>query len=267
MLLGLIEGWTEFFPISSTGHLIVAAELIGFEAQNAQVFEVVIQLGAILAVLWVYRARFAAMLRNLDRPGAEQRLTCNLILAFVPAALVGFFAIGPIKRYLFNAPSVGLALLLGGALILWVEARPRVARVLSVDQIGWRDALKVGCAQILALVPGTSRSGATIIGGLLFGLERRAATEFSFFLALPTMLAATAYDVYRHHALFSSQDLPVFTAGFVMAFVSALLAVRVLIRFVGAHSFKAFAWYRIGFGSLILASWQLDWIAWNLQAI
>jgi undecaprenyl-diphosphatase len=263
LFLGLVEGLTEFFPISSTGHLIVAADLIRFDAHGAKVFEVVIQLGAILAVLWVYRSRFGDMLRGLKHNRSAQRFACNLGLAFLPAALLGFFAIKSLKAYLFNAPCVGVALVLGGFIILWVEHQRPIARVHRVDDMRWGDALKVGCAQILALIPGTSRSGATIIGGMLFGLERRAATEFSFFLAVPTMFAATLYDVYKNADLFTWADLPVFATGFIVAFFSALLAVRGLIRLIGSHAFNVFAWYRIGFGSLIIASWHFDWISWG----
>jgi undecaprenyl-diphosphatase len=195
---------------------------------------------------------------------SEQRAALNLALAFAPAAVAGVLAIKPIKTYLFNGPCVGAALVLGGLVILWVEHQRPAVRITRVDDMSWRDALKVGCAQILALIPGTSRSGATIIGGMLFGLERRTATEFSFFLAIPTMFAATLYDIYKNHDQFSRSDLPVFAVGLIAAFVSALLAVRGLIRFVSAHSFNAFAWYRIGFGLLILMSWHFDWIRWSI---
>lgn len=264
LVMGVVEGLTEFFPISSTGHLIVAADLIRFDAHGAKVFEVVIQLGAILAVLWVYRARFISMFAGLARQPDARSFALNLILAFLPAAVVGFLFIKPIKAHLFNAPSVGVALVLGGLVILWVERRQLMVRVHTVDSMSWRDALKVGCAQVLALIPGTSRSGATIIGGMLFGLDRRAATEFSFFLAVPTMFAATLYDVYKNYALFTRSDLPVFVVGFIAAFISALLAVRGLIRYVSGHSFNAFAWYRIGFGLLILASWHFGWVNWSM---
>lgn len=263
LVMGLVEGLTEFFPISSTGHLIVAGDLIRFDAHGAKVFEVVIQLGAILAVLWLYRARFISMLAGLAREADARSFALNLILAFLPAAIVGFLFIKPIKAHLFNAPSVGAALVLGGLVILWVERRQLRVRVHTVDNMTWRDALKVGCAQVLALIPGTSRSGSTIIGGMLFGLDRRAATEFSFFLAVPTMFAATLYDVYKNYSLFTASDLPVFAVGFLAAFVSALLAVRGLIRYVSGHSFNAFAWYRIAFGLLILASWHYGWVHWS----
>ena len=262
LLLGLVEGLTEFFPISSTGHLIVVGDLIRFDSHAAKVFEVVIQLGAILAVLWVYRARFISTLGGLRHDVAARRFSVNLLLGFLPAAAVGFVAVKLIKAYLFNAPSVGAALVVGGLIILWVERHPVPVRVRSIDSMSALDAFKVGCAQVLALIPGTSRSGATIIGGMLFGLDRRAATEFSFFLAVPTMIAATVYDVYKHWSLFALGDLPVFAIGFVAAFVSALLAVRGLIRYVSGHSFNAFAWYRLVFGALILLSWHFDWINW-----
>jgi len=264
ILMGLVEGLTEFFPISSTGHLIVVGDLIRFDAHGAKVFEVVIQLGAILAVLWVYRARFTRMLRGLTRQRAEQQFALNLVLGFLPAAVVGLIAVKAIKSYLFNGPCVGAALVLGGLVILWVERHPPRVRVTQVGQLSPLDAFKVGCAQVLALIPGTSRSGATIIGGMLFGLERRVATEFSFFLAVPIMFAATLYDVYKNYRLFNWGDLPIFSLGFLMAFISALLAVRGLIRFVGGHSFTGFAWYRIAFGLLILASWHFNWIAWTI---
>jgi len=263
LLMGVVEGLTEFFPISSTGHLIVFADLIRFDSQNAKVFEVAIQLGAILAVLWVYRSRFTAMFCGLTRDPIARSSVLNLFLAFLPAAVIGFFAIKVIKAYLFNAVSVATALIVGGVIILWVERRQRQVRVASVEGMSWRDALKVGFAQALAMIPGVSRSGATIIGGMLMGIERRAATEFSFFLAVPTMFAATLYDVYKNHALIHSADLPMFAVGFIAAFVSALLAVRGLIQYVSRHSFSAFAWYRIAFGLVILASWHFGWMVWS----
>jgi undecaprenyl-diphosphatase len=263
LLMGLVEGLTEFFPISSTGHLIVVADLIRFDAQNAKVFEVAIQLGAILAVLWVYRARFASMFTGLAGDAQARSAVLNLFLAFLPAAGIGFFAIKVIKAYLFNAVSVATALVVGGVIILWVERRQRPVRVASVDAMCWQDAVKVGFAQALALIPGVSRSGATIMGGMLFGVERRAATEFSFFLAVPTMFAATLYDVYKNYALIHRADLPLFALGFIAAFASALIAVRGLIHYVSRHSFSVFAWYRIVFGLLILASWHFGWVVWS----
>ncbi|SMF55296.1 undecaprenyl-diphosphate phosphatase [Pseudogulbenkiania subflava] len=262
LLMGVVEGLTEFLPISSTGHLIVAGDLINFHSETSAVFEVVIQLAAILAVVWEYRARFIGVAENLGRDVSAQRFVFNLLLAFLPAAIIGFLFIKVIKLYLFNAVSVALAFIIGGLVILLVEREERRAQVHSVDAMTGRDALKVGLAQVFALIPGTSRSGATIIGGMLFGLDRKVATEFSFFLAVPTMFAATIYDVYKHRALFALSDGPVFAVGFVAAFFSAFLAVRGLIRYVSGHNFNAFAWYRIGFGVLILLTWKMGWVDW-----
>lgn len=262
LLMGIVEGLTEFLPISSTGHLIVAGDLINFHTETSAVFEVVIQLGAILAVVWEYRARFLGVAENLGREASAQRFVINLLLAFLPAAIIGFLFIKVIKLYLFNAVSVALAFIVGGLVILLVERKDRHAQVHSVDAMTWKDALKVGMAQVFALIPGTSRSGATIIGGMLFGLDRKVATEFSFFLAVPTMFAATLYDVYKHRELFALSDVPVFSVGFVAAFFSAFLAVRGLIRYVSGHNFNAFAWYRIAFGGLILLTWKMGWVDW-----
>ncbi|CUA81695.1 MULTISPECIES: undecaprenyl-diphosphate phosphatase [Gulbenkiania] len=263
LLLGIVEGLTEFFPISSTGHLIVVGDLIGFNSDSGKVFEVVIQLGAILAVLWEYRARFLSAAAGIGRDPQANRFVFNLFVAFLPAALCGFLFIKAIKAHLFNAPSVAMALIVGGVILLMVERKTWVARVHSVDDMTWKDALKVGIAQIAALVPGTSRSGATIIGGMLSGLDRRTAAEFSFFLAVPMMFAATVYDVYKNWALFSSADLPVFAVGFAAAFVSAFFAVRGLIRYVSQHTFEAFGWYRIVFGVLILLTGHFGWVTWQ----
>ncbi|AXT48143.1 undecaprenyl-diphosphate phosphatase [Chromobacterium rhizoryzae] len=264
LLLGIVEGGTEFFPISSTGHLIVVGDLIGFQ-NNADVFEVVIQLGAILAVVWEYRQRFLGVAQGaLQRDAQSLRFISNLLVAFLPAAVIGFFAIKAIKHYLFNPLTVALALVVGGIIILLVERRQRVPRVNSVDAMSWQDALKVGVAQVFAMVPGTSRSGSTIIGGMLFGLDRKVATEFSFFLAVPTMFAATFYDVYKHWHQFTAADVPVIGVGFIAAFISAFFAVRGLIRYVSSHNFNAFAWYRIVFGLVILATWQLGWVDWSV---
>lgn len=261
LLLGIVEGLTEFLPVSSTGHLIVVGDLIGFH-NDGKVFEIAIQLGAILAVVLAYRERFVWVVQGLVRDAGAQRFAGQLLLAFLPAAVVGFFAIKTIKAYLFNPISVACALVLGGLIILWVERTPREARVHAVDDMSWGDAFKVGCAQVLAMIPGTSRSGATIIGGMLFGLDRKVAAEFSFFLAVPTMVAATAYDLFKHRDLLSWDALPTFAVGFVAAFVSALLAVRALVRFIGNHTYEVFAWYRIAFGLVILATWYWGWVSW-----
>nr|WP_203525726.1 undecaprenyl-diphosphate phosphatase [Crenobacter caeni] len=267
LLLGIVEGLTEFLPVSSTGHLIVVGDLINFDGSTGQVFEVVIQLGAILAVVWEYRVRFTRIgCGLLGRDPAAVNFVGKLLIAFLPSAVVGFFAIKAIKFYLFNPVCVALALIVGGLIILWAEKRQRDVppRVHDVDQMGALDALKVGVAQVFAMVPGTSRSGATIIGGMLFGLDRKVATEFSFFLAVPTMFAATFYDVYKNWALFSAADIPVFAVGLVSAFVSAFVVVRWLVRFVSGHTFNAFAWYRIAFGLIILATWQFGWVSWSM---
>jgi undecaprenyl-diphosphatase len=263
LLLGIIEGLTEFLPISSTGHLIIAGQLLGFTDDKAKVFEIAIQLAAILAVVWEYRRRLAHVLVSMTREPVSQRFALNLIVAFMPAAVIGLLFVKQIKTYLFHPLVVATALVVGGVLILWAERRKHVVRVQTVDEMRWQDALKVGFAQVLAMIPGTSRSGATIIGGLFFGLSRRAATEFSFFLAIPTMFAATLYDVYKHRELFSLSDIPMFAVGGVASFVSAFLCVRWLLRYVSSHDFTPFAWYRIVFGLVILLTAYtgvIDWI-------
>jgi len=262
-ILGIVEGLTEFLPVSSTGHLIIAADLLGFTDQRAKVFEIAIQLAAILAVVWEYRAKIAEVLLGLmSQPGAR-RFALNLLIAFLPSAVLGLLFAGDIKQYLFNPITVATAFIVGGLLILWAERRDHRVRVLSVDAITWKDALLVGFAQSLAMIPGTSRSGATIIGGLFVGLERRTATEFSFFLAIPTMFAATFYDVYKHRDLLSLGDLPLFLVGGVTSFVSAFLAVRGLLRYISRHDFSVFAWYRIAFGIVVLATASTGMVSWS----
>ena len=263
VVLGIVEGLTEFLPISSTGHLIIAGQLLGFGGEKAKVFEIFIQSGAMLAVVWEYRARFAGVLLGLGRDPAARRFAINLAVAFLPAALLGLAFASLIKQHLFYAVPVAAAFIVGGLIILWVERYPRPARVQSVDEMTWLDALKVGLAQCVALVPGTSRSGATIIGGMLFGLSRRAATEFSFFLAVPTLIAAGAYDLYKHRALLEAADFGVFTVGFVVSFVSAFLCVRWLLRYVTSHDFSAFAWYRIVFGAVVLVTAWSGLVNWT----
>jgi undecaprenyl-diphosphatase len=262
-ILGVVEGLTEFLPISSTGHLIIAGQLLGFGGEKAKVFDIVIQSGAMLAVVWEYRARFGKVLAGLASDAAARRFVLNLAVAFLPAALLGLAFAGAIKQHLFNAVAVAIAFIAGGFIILWVERKPRRARIESVDDMTWQDALKVGFAQAFALVPGTSRSGATIIGGMLFGLSRRAATEFSFFLAVPTLVAAGAYDFYKHRALFEASDLGMFSVGFVMSFASAFLCVRWLLRYIATHDFTAFAWYRIAFGLIVLATGYAGVVSWS----
>ena len=266
IIMGLVEGFTEFLPISSTGHLIVAGSLLNFTGEKVKVFEIAIQAGAILAVMWEYRQRIGTVLAGLGSDAKAQKFALNLIIAFMPAAILGLIFSKKIKAVLFAPVPVALAFIVGGVIILWVERRnklrPVATRIDSVDDMSMLDALKVGCAQAFALIPGTSRSGATIIGGMLFGLSRKAATEFSFFLAIPTLLAATVYSVYKDRALLSAADLPLFGIGGIAAFVSAFLCVRWLLRYISTHDFSAFAWYRIAFGAVILSSFYYNWIIW-----
>lgn len=264
LVMGVVEGLTEFLPISSTGHLILAGSLIGFTGEKAKVFNLAIQSGAMLAVIWEYRRRFAAALAGARHDPVARRFLANLAIAFMPAAVLGLALGSTIKAWLFQPVPVAIAFIAGGVVILWVERRGYAARVDDVDAMDWRDALKIGCAQAFALIPGTSRSGATIIGGMLFGLSRRAATEFSFFLAVPTLMAAGAYDVWKQRALLAVSDLPHFAVGFVTAFLSAFLCIRWLIRYVASHDFTPFAWYRIVFGGVVLiTAWTglVDWAA------
>jgi len=263
IILGIVEGLTEFLPVSSTGHLILAGQLLGFNDDKGKVFEIAIQFAAILAVVWEYRARLAHTLTSITSEAVSQRLAINLIVAFLPAAVLGFLFLKQIKAHLFNPIVVASAFIIGGLLILWAERRQHVIHAESLDDMTWRDALKVGFAQALSMIPGTSRSGATIIGGLFFGLSRRAATEFSFFLAIPTMFAATLYDVYKHRDLFSVDDIALFAVGGTVSFISAFLAVRGLIRFISRHDFTVFAWYRIAFGVIVLISANMGWVDWG----
>ena len=262
-ILGVVEGVTEFLPISSTGHQIIVADLIGFAGERAMAFNIIIQLGAILAVVWEFRRKIIEVVVGLSRVPKAQRFTANLLIAFLPAVILGVSFADLIHQYLFNPITVAAALIVGGVIMLWAERREHVIHAESVDDMTWKHALKVGCAQCLAMVPGTSRSGATIIGGLLFGLSRKAATEFSFFLAMPTMVGAAVYSGYKYRELFLPADLPVFAIGFVISFIFAMIAVRALLKFIGNHSYASFAWYRIGFGLLILATWQLHLIDWS----
>jgi undecaprenyl-diphosphatase len=252
VVMGVVEGITEFLPISSTGHLILTAAWLDFwTVEKRGVFEVAIQLGAILSVCYQYRERLWGVVTQLGQAG-PQRFVLNVLVAFMPAALLGFFFLSTLKLYFFNPTSVAIALVVGGVVILWAERRQTPIRVHTVDDMRLQDAFKIGLAQCLALIPGTSRSGATIIGGLLFGLSRTAAAEFSFFLAIPTMFAATLYDSYKHRELFALADLPIFAIGFVVSFLVALLVIRALMRFISQHDFTVFAWYRIAFGLAIL---------------
>jgi undecaprenyl-diphosphatase len=267
LMLGIVEGLTEFLPVSSTGHLIVAGSLAGYTGDQAKTFEIVIQAGAILAVCWEFRAKLVAVLRGLFTDDAAQRFAANLFVAFLPAAILGLAFGKMIKVHLFAPIPVACAFVVGAFVIVWVERwhrrRPGTARITSIDDMRWTDALKVGCAQALALVPGTSRSGATIIGGMLFGMSRVAATEFSFFLAIPTLFAATGYSLWKDASLLSAQSLPAFGVGFAASFVSAFACVRWLIRYVAHHDFIPFAWYRIAFGGVILVTAYAGLVKWD----
>jgi undecaprenyl-diphosphatase len=266
VIMGLVEGFTEFLPISSTGHLILAGSLLNFTDERAKVFDIAIQAGAILAVMWEYRERIARVLSGLVSDRRQQKFAINIVVAFLPAAVLGLLFNKAIKAKLFAPLPVALAFIAGALVILWAERRHKNLagshRVETVDDMTLADALKVGCAQAFALIPGTSRSGATIIGGMLFGLSRKAATEFSFFLAIPTLLAATAYSVIKERASLSATDLPLFGIGGLAAFVSAFLCVRWLLRYISSHDFTAFAWYRIVFGVVVIASAHFGWVMW-----
>jgi undecaprenyl-diphosphatase len=254
LILGIVEGLTEFLPVSSTGHLILAGDLLGFAHPGRDVFYVAIQTGAMLAVVWEYRARFFRV---------DVQLWRNLVIAFFPAALLGLALGGFIKAYLFKPVPVALAFIVGGVIILWVDREKQHARVESTQAMTWLDALKVGFAQCFALIPGTSRSGATIIGGMLFGLSRRAATEFSFFLAVPTLIAAGAYDTWKNRALLADKDLAMWAVGLVVSFAAAFIVIRWLIRYVATHDFRWFAWYRIAFGIVVLLTAYFGWVEWR----
>jgi len=252
VVMGIVEGLTEFIPVSSTGHLILTGALIGFDDERAKVFDIAIQTGAIFAIVWIYRSRFLDVLSGKSWP-----FVGRLMIAFIPAAVLGLMFGGWIKAHLFAPIPVAIVLILGGFVIIWVERwqarNPQAVRIRDVDDMNYRDALKLGMAQAVALIPGTSRSGATIIGGMLFGLSRKSATEFSFFLAVPTLVAAGAYDLLKNRALLSVSDIPLFVYGLLAAFLSALVVVRWLIRWVSHHTFNGFAYYRIVFGLLVLA--------------
>jgi undecaprenyl-diphosphatase len=263
LVMGVVEGLTEFLPVSSTGHLILAGALLDFNSEKGKVFEIVIQTGALLAVVWEYRAKLTSVAAKLGSDAGARRFVLNLFVAFLPAAVLGLAFSKAIKAHLFQAVPVAIAFILGAFVILWAERRQHTVRVSSVDAMTPVDAFKVGCVQCLALIPGTSRSGATIIGGLLFGLSRQAATEFSFFLAIPTLLAAGGYQLYSARHLLSSADAGWFGAGMIAAFISALLCVRWLLRYISRHSFEGFAWYRIAFGVVILLTAWFGLVQWT----
>ncbi|MBA2458678.1 MAG: undecaprenyl-diphosphate phosphatase [Gemmatimonadales bacterium] len=252
IILGLVEGATEFIPVSSTGHLIVVSEWLGQVDERAKTFGIFIQLGAILAIVWLYRTRLTRTLLAAWHDPKSRRLVGSLAIAFLPAAVIGFLTHGWIKEYLFNTEVVAAALVVGGVLILIIERWRPLVRVQDVGDVAPPTALGIGLAQVLSLVPGTSRSGATIMGGYALGLSRTAATEFSFFLAIPVMFAATSYDLFKSWGSLSAADAPFFAVGFIVAFVSALVVVKAFLSYVSQHSFAAFAWYRIVFGALLL---------------
>ena len=262
--MGVVEGLTEFLPVSSTGHLILAGALLGFDDEKGKVFDIAIQTGAILAVIIVYWQKIRATVLALPSQRQAQQFALNVLIAFFPALLLGLLFGAAIKANLFTAPVVASTFILGGFIILWAERRQKTAvRVDSVEQMTWRDALKVGLVQCLAMIPGTSRSGATIIGGMLLGLSRKCATDFSFYLAIPTLIGAGAYSLYQDRALFGSADLPVFGVGLVFSFLSAWLCVRWLLRYISHHSFVPFAWYRIAFGVVVLVTAWSGLVKWS----
>ena len=259
VILGIVEGLTEFLPVSSTGHLIVAGSLLDYTGQEADTFYIAIQAGAIFAVCWHYRQRLIDICLGLFSDKVQQRLTINTIVAFLPAAVIGVLVASYIKKWLFNPIAVATALVVGGVIILIVEyfqdKKTYKPRVETMDDMSWKDALRVGFLQCLAMIPGTSRSGATIIGGLCIGLSRKAATEFSFFLAIPTIFGATVYDLWKSRDVLTATALPMISVGFVVSFFSALVVVRWLLHYVSKHDFSAFGWYRIFFGGVILLTW------------
>jgi undecaprenyl-diphosphatase len=267
-LMGIVEGLTEFLPVSSTGHLILAGSLLGFTdatVRSAKLFEIVIQAGAIFAVVLVYWQRVRETMHGLRTGDATQRrFALNVLIGFLPAAILGVLFNSAIKAHFFTPVVVATTFILGAFVILWAERRPAsVVRIHAVDEMTPLDALKVGLAQSLALVPGTSRSGATIIGGMLFGLSRQAATDFSFFLAIPTLIGASVYSLWKDRAMLGAADLPLLVVGTVVSFLVALVVVRWLLRYISTHTFTPFAWYRIAFGIVVLATWQFGWVVWS----
>jgi undecaprenyl-diphosphatase len=273
-VMGIVEGLTEFLPISSTGHLILTASLLNFTGEMVKVFEVAIQSGAMLSVIWEYRQRLGRTVTGLGHDPVARRFALNVLIAFIPAVVLGLALGKVIKEHLFHPVPVALAFVVGGLIILWVEARhkrlygamdtvgKRHARVETVDDMSPLDALKVGLLQCLALIPGTSRSGATIIGAVVLGFSRKAATEFSFYLGIPTLMGAGAYSVYKQRDLLRWEDLPVFAVGTVVSFFAALVCIRWLIRYVSSHDFVPFAWYRIVFGGVVLLTATTGWVSW-----
>ncbi|MFI3185194.1 MAG: undecaprenyl-diphosphate phosphatase [Methylococcaceae bacterium] len=266
IILGIVEGLTEFLPVSSTGHLILVGDLLSFNDEKGKLFEIVIQVGAILAVCWEYRAKIISVILGLPSQKSAQKFAFNLMIAFMPLATLGLLFGKHIKALLFKPIPVALAFIIGAFVIIWAEKREHKVRILEVEDLSPLDALKLGVAQAFALIPGTSRSGATIIGGLFFGLSRKAATEFSFFLAIPTLITASLYDLYKHRDILDfASDAPYFAVGLIAAFLSALLAIKALLRYISHHDFIIFAWYRIVFGLLVIATSYSGLVQWTVD--
>ena len=262
-IMGVVEGLTEFLPISSTGHLILAGSLLGFDDEKAKVFDIAIQTGAIFAVIIVYWQKIRDTVVALPTQRQAQRFALNVLVAFLPAVVLGLLFGKAIKAHLFNAPVVATTFILGAFVILWAEKRPReTIRIHDIDAMTWQDALKVGLVQCFAMIPGTSRSGATIIGGMLLGLSRKVATDFSFYLAIPTLIGAGVYSLYKERASLSAADVPLFLVGLVVSFIAAWICVRWLLRYIATHDFTPFAWYRIAFGIIVLATWLTGAVHW-----
>ncbi len=263
-IMGIVEGLTEFLPISSTGHLILAGALLGFDDEKAKVFDIAIQTGAILAVIIVYWQKIRSTVVSLPSDREAQRFALNVAVAFFPAVVLGLLFGKAIQQNLFTPVVVATTFILGGFVILWAEGRrhPKV-RIQEVEEMRWTDALKLGLVQCFALIPGTSRSGATIIGGMLLGLSRKAATDFSFYLAIPTLIGAGAYSLYKERGQLGAEDIPMFAVGLLFSFLSAWLCVRWLLRYISTHDFKPFAWYRIAFGLVVLLTWWTGWVQWT----
>jgi undecaprenyl-diphosphatase len=272
-VMGIVEGLTEFLPISSTGHLILAGALLGFDDEKAKVFDIAIQTGAILAVIIVYWEKISSTVVALPTQRLARRFALNVFIAFVPAVILGLLFGKAIKAHLFTPTVVASTFIIGGFIILWVEGWGRKplldddandhARIINVESMTPWDALKVGLVQCLAMIPGTSRSGATIIGGMMLGLSRKAATDFSFYLAIPTLIGAGAYSLYKERALLSMADVPMFAVGLLFSFLSAWACVRWLLRYIATHSFVVFAWYRIAFGMVVLVTAYSGWVVWQ----
>jgi undecaprenyl-diphosphatase len=260
--MGVVEGLTEFLPISSTGHLILAGSLLGFHDDKSKVFDIAIQTGAIVAVMIVYWQRLRETMLGIGNDAKAQRFAVNVGIAFLPAVVLGLLFGKAIKAHLFTPVVVASTFIIGGFIILWAERRTSTARIHSVDEMTRLDALKVGLVQCLAMIPGTSRSGATIIGGMLLGMSRKAATDFSFFLAIPTLIGAGAYSLIKERALLTVADIPLFSVGLVFSFLSAWVCVRWLLRYIASHDFVPFAWYRIGFGIVVLVTSYFGWVTW-----